>query len=184
MGAVLSSFWSLFSGYKEFKVCMVGLDNAGKTSILYRLHLGESVSTYPTIGSNVEELIYKKVRLCVWDLGGQQDLREMWRLYYLESAALIMVIDSADDERLDVAKDELHQALKSEELHDAAVLVYANKQDLKSALSASEISDALALYNLKTQPWHIQACSAIRGDGLQEGIQWLADCLQQRQQKL
>jgi len=180
MGVVFSSIWTLFQGIKEVKVVMVGLDNAGKTSILYRLHLGQATSVYPTIGSNVEELVFKNVRMCVWDLGGQRDLREMWRLYYIEADGLIMVVDSSDEERFDTAREELHAALGSGELDNAVVLIYANKQDLSTSLSVSEISDALALYTIRTQPWHIQPCSAVSGDGLRDGLAWLAEALQEK----
>lgn len=135
---------------------MIGLDAAGKTTILYKLHLGEIVSTYPTIGSNVEEVSYKNMRFQVWDLGGQDMLRQTWKTYFINTHALIMVVDSADVERLDTARKELHHILESEDLRNSCVLVFANKQDLKNALTAAELSEALALHSITTHNWHIQ----------------------------
>lgn len=152
----MSHIWRRLSGFREFKICMIGLDAAGKTTILYKLHLGEVVATYPTIGSNVEEVSYKNMRFQVWDLGGQDMLRQTWRTYFINTHALIMVVDSADSARLDLARKELHHILESDDLRRACVLVFANKQDMRNALSATELSEALALHSITTHPWHIQ----------------------------
>lgn len=135
---------------------MIGLDAAGKTTILYKLHLGEVVSTYPTIGSNVEEVTYRNMRFQVWDLGGQEMLRQTWKTYFINTHALIMVIDSADSKRLDLARKELHAVLDSDELRDACVLIFANKQDLRDAVTPAELSEALSLHSIRTHDWHIQ----------------------------
>lgn len=152
---------------------MIGLDAAGKTTILYKLHLGEVVSTYPTIGSNVEEVTYRNMRFQVWDLGGQDMLRQTWKTYFINSHVLIMVVDSADVKRLELARKELHAVLDSDDLRDSCVLIYANKQDLKGALTAAELSEALALHTIRAHDWHIQACSAVQGEGLYEGLDWI-----------
>uniref|UniRef100_A0A2H1WPW3 ADP-ribosylation factor-like protein 6 n=1 Tax=Spodoptera frugiperda TaxID=7108 RepID=A0A2H1WPW3_SPOFR len=128
MGLLLSKIWSLF-GNEEHKLLLVGLDNAGKTTILYQLLLGETVHTRPTIGSNVEEFVWKNLRFVMWDLGGQQSLRSAWNTYFTNSEFVIMVVDSTDRQRLSLCRDELHQMLKHEELTKACLLVYANKQD-------------------------------------------------------
>lgn len=138
---------------------MIGLDAAGKTTILYKLHLGEVVSTYPTIGSNVEEVTYRNMRFQVWDLGGQDMLRQTWKTYFINTHALIMVVDSSDVKRLDLARTELHSVLHSDELRNSCVLIFANKQDLKEALTAAELSEALALHTIRTHDWHIQVSS-------------------------
>lgn len=91
----ISGLWQRLAGTQEYKVCIVGLDAAGKTTILYKLHLGEVVKTAPTIGSNVEVTAHSNVRLSMWDLGGQSTLRPTWRTYFVNTAALIMVVDSA-----------------------------------------------------------------------------------------
>ena len=141
---------------------MIGLDAAGKTTILYKLHLGEIVSTYPTIGSNVEEVTYRNMRFQVWDLGGQDLLRQTWKTYFVNTHALIMVVDSADAERLDLARKELRQILEAEDLRNACVLIFANKQDLKNALTAAELSEVLSLHTITTHDWHVQVCLLTR----------------------
>lgn len=104
-------------------------DNAGKTTLLYRLKMGEVVTTIPTIGFNVESVKYGQLTFDVWDLGGQTSIRPYWRSYYANTAAVVFVVDSTDIERLEIAADELRSMLNEDELRDAALLVFANKQD-------------------------------------------------------
>jgi len=103
MGSILTGM-PRFGG--EHRIMMPGLDAAGKTTILYKLKLGEIVSTIPTIGFNVETVEYRNVRFTVWDVGGQDRIRPLWRHYFQNSWAIIFVIDSADIDRLDVAAEE------------------------------------------------------------------------------
>ena len=110
----------------------------------------------------------------VQDLGGQTSIRPYWRCYYANTAAVIFVIDSTDIERLSTAADELSAMLNEEELRDAALLVFANKQDQPGARGAGEISEALKLGELRDRNWSIVACSAIDGKGITEGMDWLA----------
>lgn len=132
-------------GKKEMRILMVGLDAAGKTTILYKLKLGEVVTTIPTIGFNVETVEYKNISFTVWDVGGQDKIRPLWRHYYQNTQGLIFVVDSNDRERVEAAKDELHRMLSEAELSDSVVLVFANKQDLPNAFSAAELTDRLGL---------------------------------------
>lgn len=177
MGALISRLWFTLFPAKEYKIVVVGLDNAGKTTTLYKLHLGEVVVTQPTIGSNVEELVYKNIRFEVWDLGGQDSLRPSWATYYRGTHAVLMVVDSTDRSRIAIVKDELFRILQHDELQQAALLVFANKQDLKNAMTPAEISDALSLHSIKDHDWHIQACCALTGEGLYEGLGWVAQCV-------
>ncbi|CAK9318685.1 unnamed protein product [Citrullus colocynthis] len=174
MGAFISRFWFMLFPAKEYKIVVVGLDNAGKTTTLYKLHLGEVVTTHPTVGSNVEELVYKNIRFEVWDLGGQERLRTSWATYYRGTHAVIAVIDSTDRARITIMKDELFRLLGHEDLQQSVVLIFANKQDLKDAMTPLEITDALSLHSIKNHDWHIQACSALTGDGLYDGLGWIA----------
>ncbi|EPS61189.1 hypothetical protein M569_13610, partial [Genlisea aurea] len=175
MGALMSKLWYLLFPSKEYKIVVVGLDNAGKTTTLYKLHLGDVVTTYPTVGSNVEEVIYNNITFEVWDVGGQEGLRSSWAAYYRGSHAVVVVIDSGDRERICVMKEELFELLRHEDLRNAAVLVFANKQDLKGAMTPAEITEALALHGIKNHDWHIQPCSALTGDGLYDGMGWIAE---------
>jgi ADP-ribosylation factor-like protein 1 len=131
------------------------------------------VSTMPTIGFNMESVTYKNLNLNVWDLGGQTSIRPYWRCYYANTAAVIFVVDSTDIDRLQIAADELAAMLAEEELRDAALLVFANKQDQPGAKGAGEISEALKLGELRDRNWTIIACSAIDGRGIGEGMDWL-----------
>jgi len=176
MGNFASLFKNLF-GKKEMRILMVGLDAAGKTTILYKLKLGEIVTTIPTIGFNVETVEYKNISFTVWDVGGQDKIRPLWRHYFQNTQGLIFVVDSNDRERLGEAREELARMLNEEELKDAVVLVFANKQDLPNAMNAAEVTDKLGLHNMRNRNWYIQATCATSGDGLYEGLDWLSNQL-------
>merc|ERR1712050_506370 len=172
--------WSRLLGKEEKRIVMVGLDAAGKTTILYKLKLGEVVTTIPTIGFNVEIVQYKNISFTVWDVGGQDKIRPLWRHYYAGTDGLIFVIDSNDRERIIDAKDELTRLLSEDEMRDAHLLVFANKQDLPNAMDASELTDKLGLQNLRNRKWYIQATCATQGHGLYEGLDWLSNELSKR----
>ena len=169
-----SYFAKLFGGKEERRILMLGLDGAGKTTILYRLKLAEVITTVPTIGFNVERVQYKNINFTVWDVGGQNKIRPLWKHYFKDSNGLIYVIDSSDKERINEAKEELNLILKDEQLNKASVLVMANKQDLEGALSISEISQKLGLFSLHSHKWFIQGTCATNGKGIYEGLDWLA----------
>ncbi|XP_050510991.1 ADP-ribosylation factor-like protein 5A [Diabrotica virgifera virgifera] len=179
MGLLFAKLWSLF-GNEEHKIVIVGLDNAGKTTILYQFLMNEVVHTSPTIGSNVEEVVWRNIHFIMWDLGGQQSLRAAWSTYYTNTEFVIVVVDSTDKERLSVIREELYKMLANEELSKAGVLVYANKQDVKGSMSASEISKELDLTSIKQQQWHIQSCCALTGAGLYPGLEWIVSRLKKK----
>ncbi|XP_077412824.1 ADP-ribosylation factor 1-like 2 isoform X2 [Vanacampus margaritifer] len=169
-------FLKLF-GKKEMRILMVGLDAAGKTTILYKLKLGEIVTTIPTIGFNVETVEYKNISFTVWDVGGQDKIRPLWRHYFQNTQGLIFVVDSNDRERCAEAREELMRMLAEDELRGAQLLVLANKQDLPNAMTAAEITDKMGLHSMRDRQWYIQATCATNGDGLCEGLDWLATML-------
>ncbi|CAI7880691.1 unnamed protein product [Closterium sp. NIES-53] len=180
MGVIISKLLSSLFGEREARILVLGLDNAGKTTILYRLQVGEVVSTIPTIGFNVETVQYKNIKFQVWDLGGQTSIRPYWRCYYPNTQAVIYVVDSTDVDRMGTSKEEFHAILDEEELKEAVVLVYANKQDLPGAMSEVQVSDALGLHKIKSRPWAIYKTSAVKGDGLFEGLDWLSETLKSK----
>lgn len=165
------------------RILMVGLDAAGKTTILYKLKLGEIVTTIPTIGFNVETVEYKKINFTVWDVGGQDKIRPLWRHYYQNTQGLIFVVDSNDRERMDEAAEELQKMLREDELRDAKLLVLANKQDLQTAVSVAEVTEKLGLSQLTNRKWYIQGACATSGDGLYEGLDWLSSALMEKKKK-
>ncbi|KAJ7313731.1 putative ADP-ribosylation factor-like protein 5C [Pogona vitticeps] len=172
MGQIFAKLLSIF-GSREHKVIIIGLDNAGKTTILYQFLMNEVVHTSPTIGSNVEEVVLRKTHFLMWDIGGQETLRSTWNTYYSNTEFVILVIDSTDRERLTMTKEELYKMLAHEDLRNAAVLIFANKQDIKNSMSTSEISKFLTLSSIKDHPWHIQGCCALTGEGLPAGLEWM-----------
>lgn len=159
---------------------MVGLDAAGKTTILYKLKLGEIVTTIPTIGFNVETVELKNISFTVWDVGGQDKIRPLWRHYFQNTQGVIFVVDSNDRERCNEAREELLRMLAEDELRDALLLVIANKQDLPHAMNAAEITDKLGLHSLRHRNWYVQAACATSGQGLYEGLDWLSQQLRKQ----
>lgn len=173
MGNVLSWFDNLFQK-KNATILMVGLDAAGKTTILMKLKLNETKETVPTIGFNVETVEYKNVKFHVWDVGGQEKLRQLWKHYYEGANAIIFVIDSNDRDRINIAKNELDRLLQDPMLAGATLLVLCNKQDLPHRLTPHQIADALQLQsNSGGRKWYVQGCCAHSGEGLFEGLDWL-----------
>lgn len=182
------------------RILILGLDGAGKTTILYRLQVGEVVTTIPTIGFNVEQVTYKNLKFQVWDLGGQTSIRwtiygliltyyfvflwcfcrPYWRCYYSNTDAIIYVVDSADKERMGISKDELFHMLREEELQDAILVVLANKQDIPGCMSLKEVHQALGLEALKNRTFQIFKTSATKGEGLDMAMEWLANALKSR----
>ena len=116
----------------------------------------------------------------VWDVGGQDKIRKLWRFYFQGTDGLIFVIDSSDRDRINDAKEELQHMLQEVELENAALLVLANKQDLPNAMSAAEIMEKLELKQLRNREWFIQSTVAPTGDGLYEGLDWLSRTLSAR----
>ncbi|XP_039262998.1 ADP-ribosylation factor 4-like [Styela clava] len=180
MGLTFSSLFSRLFSKVPRRILMVGLDAAGKTTILYKLKLGEIVTTIPTIGFNVESVDYKNISFTVWDVGGQDKIRPLWRHYFQNTEGIIFVVDSNDRERMDEAKDELDKMLSEDELQNAIVLVFANKQDLPNALSTTDVTDKLGLCGKSGRKWYVQAACATEGNGLYEGLDWLSSELQKK----
>ena len=176
MGSFIAKLLNALSmGKKKTRILMLGLDGAGKTTILYKLQLGEYVSTVPTVGFNVETIEYKNLTMTIWDVGGQTSIRKLWRHYFSGTDALVYVIDTSDKERLDMAKEELSSILNDDELRDACLLVLANKMDVGN-LSVAEVMNRMDLPKLKRE-WKIQGTCAVTGEGIFEGFDWLASTI-------
>ncbi|EFJ45157.1 small Arf-related GTPase [Volvox carteri f. nagariensis] len=165
---------------KEMRILMVGLDNAGKTTIVKRLN-GEDITTIsPTLGFNIKTMTFKGYKLNIWDIGGQKTLRPYWRNYYEKTDALIWVVDSADLARLNDCREELHNLLKEERLFGASLLIFANKQDIPSALSVVELEKALDIASITKRHCRVVACSAVDGTGLLEGFDFVVNDISAR----
>mmetsp|Transcript_11074 Transcript_11074/g.18107 ORF Transcript_11074/g.18107 Transcript_11074/m.18107 type:complete len:179 (-) Transcript_11074:370-906(-) len=170
---LLTLLRKLKSTSSEFRILVLGLDNAGKTTILKKLSDEDITHIMPTQGFNVKSVQHEGIKLNMWDIGGQKTIRPYWRNYYESTDALIYVIDSADRRRIDETGMELNALLEEDKLAGTPLLIYANKQDLLTALPAKEIAESLNLHSIRDRKWQIQACSAKNGEGLTEGLEWL-----------
>lgn len=162
---------------------MVGLDYAGKTTILYKLRLGEFIDTsnVPTslhFGTDIVE--HKHTVFVVWDVPGTEECRPLWNHYFQNAQGVIFVVDSSDHQRMDETRDLLITLLAEDELKDAIFLVFANKQDLPHAMNVDEVRDKLELNNISNKSMNIIATSAITGQGLHEGLNWFSRELKKR----
>ena len=178
MGFIFSKIIEFFTKNRNnFKIIILGMQNAGKTTILYRLSLGQMVKTTPTIGSNVEELTYNNVKFQAWDLGGQETTRSVWDVYYMNTDAVVYVIDSQDEEYFEESKAQFHKLIHNQTLKNAIILIFANKQDLQGAKDVNKLVQDYEFFKIKDRVWHIQPCSALKGEGLITGIKWLSEQL-------
>eukprot|EP01125_Pyxidicula_operculata_P011421 TRINITY_DN3743_c0_g1_i1.p1 TRINITY_DN3743_c0_g1~~TRINITY_DN3743_c0_g1_i1.p1 ORF type:complete len:212 (+),score=32.41 TRINITY_DN3743_c0_g1_i1:74-637(+) len=185
MGNVLKLFMSdNFGGLTDdARILMLGLDGAGKSTILYKLKLGEVRHTCPTIGFNVESIQYKNINFTVWDMAGQERIRKLWHHFFMNTRGLIYVIDSNDVSRIAQSKVELDKLLHEKELEGVPVLIFANKQDLPYAIDIMQLIDQLDLYEISGHPWHIQSCCGVSGGGLFQGLDWLSGAIKQQMEK-
>ena len=172
---MFQSVYERFGSTTPVRLLLLGLDAAGKTTILYKLKLNETVSTIPTIGFNVENVQYKNLEFNCWDVGGQTTLRPLWQHYFQNVQGLIFVVDSNDRERIQEAAEVFSFLANDPELKNSAILVFANKMDLPDAMTVPQISEALGLTRLSgDRKWFVQASSAPQGNGLYEGMDWLS----------
>lgn len=198
-------FASLFSRLKkrETRVLLLGLDHAGKTTVLSQLGIQNMYSknqklkdsqegiddidvnnVVPTVGFNVKEVVFDKLQFLLWDLGGQTNIRQMWKYYYKGTDGLIYVIDSSDHERLKENKIELENLLSQEELKGCCLLIIANKMDKPNAMSTRELIAKLGLEETvgNSRPWFVHSTCALSGEGLINALEWLVEKLQHQQQ--
>ncbi|XP_043910949.1 ADP-ribosylation factor 1-like [Protopterus annectens] len=182
MGILLSRIYESLMGFNGMKarILMLGLDAAGKTTVLYKLKLNEAITTIPTIGFNVETVEpMRNVSFTVWDVGGQTKIRALWKHYFMNTDGLVFVLDSADPERFNEAREELEAILDDDQMQGVPFVILANKQDLPGARRPSELVDALCLRKLHGHEWHVQGCCAVNGDGLVEGLHRLSELVKQ-----
>eukprot|EP00043_Microstomoeca_roanoka_P008559 m.82393 g.82393 ORF g.82393 m.82393 type:complete len:208 (-) comp14293_c0_seq4:2249-2872(-) len=172
MGSWTSSLWQF--NQQPARVLLLGLDAAGKTTLLYKMKLGEVETVIPTIGLCIEKLNTKAVQFTSLDMGGRCPVRPLWRFYAEQIDALVLVVDAADSERLEHVHNDFAFVLKISPA-DVPVLIFANKMDLPTAQSIQTISEQLQLQQLlgSSRQWHVQASSFTTDAGIVEGLQWL-----------
>jgi small GTP-binding protein len=157
---------------KNFRLLILGPANTGKTVILYKLKLGEVVRAIPTIGFNVEEVDYQDISFTIWDVGGQEKIRPLWRHYYKNTDGLVFVIDSTY-KNIEEARDILKNVLADDEISNVPLLILANKQDQPNSMTTQEIFERMNLNQISNKKFHLQNASGFTGDGLIEGLDWL-----------
>ena len=169
---------------KEAKILVLGLDNAGKTTLLKFLSNDTpSKIEEPTKGFNVKTICKDGFKLNVWDIGGQSAIRTYWENYYDRTDALVFVVDSSDDYRLDETTSVFKILLAEPKLEKVPILVFANKQDKSDALQPNEIMEKMELSSISDRKWSINACVATTGEGVEEGMKWLVETVSKSQEK-
>lgn len=170
-------------GKSNVRLLIAGLDAAGKTTILWKIQRGEKrlrepIATTPTMHFNVAEWQYKSTKFSVWDVGGQDSIRPLWRHHLTGTQGLVFVVDSSDRERVRKAAQELHRVMLDPAMRHACLLVFANKCDLPHALDVDEVHELLQLKQLNARATHVQPSCAHgerSGEGLWRGLKWLAE---------
>ncbi|XP_057369168.1 ADP-ribosylation factor-like protein 3 [Daphnia carinata] len=168
------------SSEQELRILLLGLDNAGKTTLLKQLANEDITHITPTQGFNIKSVQSTGFKLNVWDIGGQRKIRPYWRNYFENTDVLIYVIDSSDRRRFDETAEELSELLNEDKLEGVPLLVFANKQDLLGAAPPSELALGLALQTIKNRGWQIQACCACTGEGVQDGMNWICQTIKKK----
>jgi len=158
---------------RELRILLLGLDNAGKTTLLKQLASEDVSHITPTQGFNIKSVQSEGFKLNVWDIGGQRKIRPYWRNYFENTDILIYVIDSADPKRFEETGQELQELLAEEKLLGVPLMIYANKQDLQYATPSAGIAEGLGLHHIKDRPWQIQPCAATTGEGVKDGMEWV-----------
>lgn len=165
---------------REMRILIVGLDNAGKTTIVRHINGEDTSLVSPTLGFQIKTLRFGGYTLNIWDVGGQKTLRSYWRNYFEQTDAILWVVDSADARRLEDTVLELHNLLKEERLAGATLLIFANKQDISGSLNEEEIRKVLNLKDLGGRHWRVVGCSALTGEGLKDGFTWVVTDVAER----
>ena len=173
MGSFLAKLKELFGGKKKLEMCLVGLENSGKTTLLNVLSVGHPIETFPTVGLNVKLVKKEGVALKVWDLGGQERFRSEWGRYTQGCDCIIYCVDAHDFQRVDLARKELHKLLEDRSLHSLPLLVCLNKIDLEPHMSKEECIRDMHLSSVTENPWLVIPISALKQTNIQDVVDWL-----------
>lgn len=195
---LVTSLYASFTRQEEYSVLVLGLDNAGKTTLLEQLkhryslrarkeaNGGDPGTTnladakiLPTVGQNVGRIKYDKVMLKLWDLGGQESLRELWDKYFYDAHAVVFVVDSTDRARMEECRDELEKIISSDVMEGTPVLMLANKQDRDECM---EVEDIKEIFNkiaekMDARDSRVLPICALDGSGVDEATEWLVSRL-------
>ncbi|XP_014246398.1 ADP-ribosylation factor-related protein 1 [Cimex lectularius] len=193
MYTLLSGFYKYLVQKDEYCVLILGLDNAGKTTYLeaaktkitknYKGMNPSKITT--TVGLNIGKIDIGGIRLNFWDLGGQEELQSLWDKYYAESHAIIYIVDSNDRERINESRETFEKMISCENLIGVPLLVLANKQDIPDCMGVREVKPIFKKNTnlIGSREIMVMAVSALNGEGVNEGITWLVDCIKRNGHK-
>lgn len=185
MFSLFYGLWQYMLSKTEFHVLILGIEKAGKTTLLEKLKSiysnTEGLSPdriVPTVGLNIGRVEVANAKLVFWDLGGQIGLRTIWEKYYEEAHAIIYVIDASNPSSFENSKSALEKVLRHQDIRGAPLLILANKQDISEAVTSEEISSYLDLKELDERPHMFEAVSAYDGKGIKQAIDWLVEVME------
>ncbi|KAK2723096.1 ADP-ribosylation factor-related protein 1-like [Artemia franciscana] len=184
---LLNGFYKYMLQKDEYYVVILGLDNAGKTTYLeaaktkfvrdYKPLNASKITS--TVGLNIGKVDLLGVKVSFWDLGGQEELQSLWDKYYAESHGIIYIVDAFDRERIEESEKAFGKMIASEALTGVPILLLANKQDLPDCMGVREVKPIFQQSGsqIGTRDFMVMPVSALRGDGVEEGISWLVQCM-------
>lgn len=184
MFSLISGFYRRCKVRPQLRVIIIGLDNAGKTTMLEQMKsLFNSRKKFPlkmippTIGLNIGRVSIGKLDILFWDMGGGEALREIWENYFDEAHAVFFVVDAADTERFSEARRELENLLSDSRLTGVPVMVAANKQDLEEACDPTEVATKLGISGIQSRALAVHGVSGLNLTGLREAVDWIANAV-------
>lgn len=161
---------------KKLKFLLLGLDNCGKTTLLYKMKLGE-VTSPPIIGANIENYKYKNIEMVCWDLGSIR-LRHIYQNFFENVNGIIYMIDATDSDNFHDSKENFYKILEDQQLNGIPVLIFSNKKDLPTKM---KLENLINLYEfnekLQKRDWKIFETNAIKCEGVYEGLKWISEII-------
>eukprot|EP01086_Lenisia_limosa_P011774 TRINITY_DN3836_c0_g1_i1.p2 TRINITY_DN3836_c0_g1~~TRINITY_DN3836_c0_g1_i1.p2 ORF type:complete len:196 (-),score=22.52 TRINITY_DN3836_c0_g1_i1:535-1122(-) len=169
-----SSIFSLFNAEKQARILLIGLDNAGKTSLLYKLKTGQVEAYLPTQRPQQQEIKMDGITFTTIDMGGHSHARAIWREYFSFADAIVFMVDSTDPERWEEAREELHRMMNDILLDKAPVVVLSNKIDLQASQPINKVHEALMVSSIESNRSCLcTSCSVMDGTGIEKAFKWI-----------
>ncbi|KAJ8902274.1 hypothetical protein NDN08_006681 [Rhodosorus marinus] len=189
MFSLIQGAWKTLTEVPQRKVLLLGLDGSGKTSLMEQLKLIyagmeplPASKVAPTVGLNIAKFQLKKISYIVWDVGGSASLRTLWDRYLSEADGILWVLDAGDGARADEALETLLEILARDEVKGKPTLIAANKEDEEDGYDLDKFAKS-CFESLQGRDWKMCRCSALEGDGVKEGFDWLAEALANIEEK-